>query len=148
LTVRDVARSVHSYPSYRYLLHQIALSMALKDVWGLLEACGPVGGALARLGRFVIAFLFKLRMFLRLPYQRRRMAQQREWEAQGVSQSLYVKTTGDSIGAISYYEAHSNATLLGNVERMAASSEQLASDQLTSRKEAQDCLDWLKSKPC
>jgi len=57
LTVRDLARSLHSYPSYGYLLHRIALSMALSDMWGLLEVCGPVGRFLAIIGRAMQSFL-------------------------------------------------------------------------------------------
>ena len=34
LTVADVARSAHSYPSHGYLLHHIALSMALSSIVG------------------------------------------------------------------------------------------------------------------
>jgi hypothetical protein len=53
MTVRQIARSLHSYPSYGYLLHRAALSLALQDIWGTLEACGPVGSSLARVGRLV-----------------------------------------------------------------------------------------------
>jgi pyruvate/2-oxoglutarate dehydrogenase complex dihydrolipoamide dehydrogenase (E3) component len=61
LTVRDVAKSLHSYPSYGYLLHRVALSMALNNIWGSLEACGPVGGLLARPGRFVSKLISNIR---------------------------------------------------------------------------------------
>ena len=64
LTARDIARSVHSYPSYGYLLHRAALSMALSDIWGLLETCGPLGTFLAGLGRKLHALCrFLLRPF-------------------------------------------------------------------------------------
>jgi pyruvate/2-oxoglutarate dehydrogenase complex dihydrolipoamide dehydrogenase (E3) component len=53
LTVRDIARSLHSYPSHGYLLHRVALALALGNIWGSLEACGPVGGLLAHPGRLV-----------------------------------------------------------------------------------------------
>lgn len=51
LTVRDVARTLHSYPSHGYLLHRCATAMATKDVAGLLSACGGVGRFLGRLLR-------------------------------------------------------------------------------------------------
>ena len=54
LTVRDVAKALHSYPSHGYLLYRAALALALKDVWGSLEAIGgPVGGGIATMGRGV-----------------------------------------------------------------------------------------------
>ncbi|KAG7341922.1 mercuric reductase [Nitzschia inconspicua] len=53
LTVRDVAKSLHSYPSHGYLMHRVALSLALNNIWGYLEACGPVGGLIARPGRMI-----------------------------------------------------------------------------------------------
>lgn len=59
LTVRDIARSLHSYPSHGYLMHRVALSLALGNVWGSLEACGPLGGFLARPGR-VVSKIFHL----------------------------------------------------------------------------------------
>ncbi|KAL7564153.1 hypothetical protein ACA910_021128 [Epithemia clementina (nom. ined.)] len=66
LTVRDVARSVHSYPSHGYLLHRAALSMALSDAWGLLEACGgPVARFLAGIGRFFETFVRTFARFFR-----------------------------------------------------------------------------------
>ena len=34
LTVRDMARAIHSYPSHGYLLHRIALALATSNVWG------------------------------------------------------------------------------------------------------------------
>lgn len=43
LAVRHVAKSLHSYPSYGYLMHRVALAMALSDKWGFVESCGPVG---------------------------------------------------------------------------------------------------------
>ena len=64
LTVRDVARSLHSYPSYGYLLHRVALSMALSDVWGVLQVCGPVAGFLARIGRGFQMFIRTCKQFL------------------------------------------------------------------------------------
>lgn len=53
LTVRDIAKSLHSYPSHGYLLHRAALSLALQSIWGSLEACGPLGEFLARPGRIM-----------------------------------------------------------------------------------------------
>lgn len=51
LTVRDIARSIHSYPSHGYLLYRISLALATSNVLGLLSACGPAGKLLGSLGR-------------------------------------------------------------------------------------------------
>ena len=53
LTVRDIAKSLHSYPSHGYLMYRAALALTMGSVWGSLEALGPVGGAIANIGRFV-----------------------------------------------------------------------------------------------
>jgi hypothetical protein len=55
LTVRDVAKSLHSYPSHGYLMYRAALSLTMGSVWGSLEALGPVGGFLSNVGRFLSA---------------------------------------------------------------------------------------------
>ena len=65
LTVRHVAKSLHSYPSYGYLVHRVALSMALNNIWGLLEACGPIGGLIAHPGRFVSKLVQVTNKYLR-----------------------------------------------------------------------------------
>ena len=64
LTVRDVARTLHSYPSHGYLLHRCATALATKDVAGLLSSCGGVGEFLGRL----------LRMFNKVKQYLRRSA--------------------------------------------------------------------------
>lgn len=53
LTVRDIAKCIHTYPSYGYLMHRVALSLAMSDIWGVLAACGPVGKAVGWMGRNV-----------------------------------------------------------------------------------------------
>ena len=64
LTVRDIAKSLHSYPSHGYLLYRAALSLTMRSVFGSLEALGPLGGILANVGRFVssMAFMIKKRI--------------------------------------------------------------------------------------
>jgi pyruvate/2-oxoglutarate dehydrogenase complex dihydrolipoamide dehydrogenase (E3) component len=75
LTVRDIAKSLHSYPSHGYLMHRVALSMALSNIWGTLEACGPLGGLLARPGRFVSKLIRSLTVNMDLDWvDRERLA--------------------------------------------------------------------------
>jgi Pyridine nucleotide-disulphide oxidoreductase, dimerisation domain len=40
LTVYDIARAPHGYPSHGYLLYRLALSMALSTTFGVLDAFG------------------------------------------------------------------------------------------------------------
>lgn len=51
LSVRDVARTLHSYPSHSYLMWRCATALATQDVAGLLSACGGAGRFLGRLLR-------------------------------------------------------------------------------------------------
>lgn len=82
LTAMHVARSLHSYPSYGYLLHRVALAIALGNTWGLAEASGFIGKCLAWFGRK----LSKLVVFVQ---NLQRSAALKAWEAEGVSKSLY-----------------------------------------------------------
>ena len=82
LAVTDVARALHNYPSHGYLMHRVALAMALGNIWGSLEACGPVGGLLAHPGRFVTKAA-------RL-WRRRRTREEKDWEALGAEKGILV----------------------------------------------------------
>jgi hypothetical protein len=84
LTVLNVAKSLHSYPSHGYLLHRVALALAFRSIWGQLEACGPVGGVLASFGRF----LSKASSSVRRLKGRRNHKQLREWEAEGAIKGI------------------------------------------------------------
>lgn len=157
LTVRDVAQSIHSYPSHGYLLHRIALSMALSNVRGLLSTCGPVGGAVGDVGSFVGSTSGLVRSVVRLPMQRRQMKRRREWEALGASKALYLQPDASADGAtttipgeeymhaISFLDVFSNATLRDAVE---ASARRDASNiTLLPEKQTASCLDWLQEEP-
>ena len=47
LTVRDMARTLHSYPSHGYLLYRISMALATQSISGLLAGCGVVGRILS-----------------------------------------------------------------------------------------------------
>ena len=61
LTVRDIAKSLHSYPSHGYLMYRAALALTMGSVWGSLEALGPVGGVIANIGRFTSSTVAKIK---------------------------------------------------------------------------------------
>lgn len=82
LTAMDIARSLHSYPSYGYILHRVALAIALGNIWGLLDATGTIGKCVAWLGRK----LSKLVVFVQ---NLRRSSALKAWEAEGVSKTWY-----------------------------------------------------------
>ena len=116
LTVSDVAFAAHSYPSYGYLMHRIALSMALGRIWGMLNVCGPVGRACSSTGRLMVSFALFLRRACRLPGRRHQARRQREWQTEGASRALIVKdldggVDGDALRWISYLELWQNRSL-------------------------------------
>jgi pyruvate/2-oxoglutarate dehydrogenase complex dihydrolipoamide dehydrogenase (E3) component len=91
LTVRQIAKALHSYPSHGYLLHRAALSLALSNIWGLLEACGPVGATLACPGRFASNFVrfLKRRLFV-LPSNKWYLRRFREWQSLGANRGILI----------------------------------------------------------
>jgi hypothetical protein len=159
LSVRDVAQSIHSYPSHGYLLHRIALSMALSNIRGLLSTCGPVGGAVGDLGGIVGSTTGLLRSVVRLPMQRRKMKERREWEALGASKALYLLPDASTGGttttvpgdgdefmhAISFLDVFSNATLREAVE--ASAGRNVSNIILFPGKLTASCLEWLEAEP-
>jgi len=139
LTVRDIARSIHSYPSHGYLLHRIALAMATSSVWGLLSACGPVGKLLGSTGRLSLQARLALnpQKLLAMKTARRH----RNWEAEGCTNTVIV---GNNDGVIhkldlergkvrllSYREACSDEVLMQNTTFL------VNNGTLSTRKESQ-----------
>ena len=64
MTVRDIARTLHSYPSHGYTLYRISMALATQSLSGLLSGCGPVGRCLS----VMIRLLQRLLMFIRIPW--------------------------------------------------------------------------------
>ena len=152
LTVADVAKSPHSYPSYGYMLYRVALSMALSNTWGILEACGPIGKGVSKTGRFVASAAVQCRSFFRLPRTKRNTRRLRQWQLDGASHVLLFNVTGKVVGslqsattigiadgrcihAISYLDVFQNSTLHDIV--LAAAT----------RPEAKEYMDWYQKKP-
>jgi hypothetical protein len=67
--------------------------MALSNIWGLLEACGPIGGLIARPGRLVSKLVQVTNKYLRpFPGNGKRKNHRRllEWKSHGMKKSLLV----------------------------------------------------------
>lgn len=95
LTVRDIALSIHSYPSHGYLLHRIALVLATSDVWGLLSACGPAGQLLGSLGRQLSRVSLALKPSK--IWKKTSSDLEKIWEAEGSERSIIL---GSSDGVV------------------------------------------------
>jgi hypothetical protein len=108
LTVRDIAKSMHSYPSHGYLLHRIALAMAMGGTLGALDVLGPGGRFIASVGRLVWRSSDAVASIS--PFRRRRMRSLRKWEYEGSSQSM----TTDNGVITSFLDIHLNSTRSNN----------------------------------
>jgi Pyridine nucleotide-disulphide oxidoreductase, dimerisation domain len=97
LTVQDVAKSIHSYPSHGYMLYRVALSMALSSVQGFLATMGPIGQAGGKLYGGVSRILSLLHPSRVLPWKRAKQRKQRKWEAVGQQRTLIVPATDQPI---------------------------------------------------
>ena len=82
LTVRDLARSIHSYPSHGYVLYRLALSMALSSTRGFLDTLGPLCQILGKVSG-AVGLARKLHPKYVLPWMRLKRCKQRKWEASG-----------------------------------------------------------------
>lgn len=149
LTVSDVAFSPHSYPSYGYLMYRIALSMALGRVWGVLEACGPLGRFCAKAGRVSVSWASKTRGSIRLPASWERSRKLREWQAQGASSTFMLRDASrphcdDNIRTVSYLNVLQNVSLQGEVENCISNTN---STSLFSSVDAHQFLQWRSAEP-
>lgn len=129
LTVRDIARSIHAYPSYGYLMHRAALSLAMSDIWGVLDAFGPVLKVLGKVGRTVQG---KLRG--------KKSAELREWQAEGEENELRWER---KVISVSYLEGSKDRGFCEVVRR------HTNDDNIdTGEKEMlNEFIKWLDSKP-
>jgi len=82
LTCRDIAKSIHVYPSYGYLMHRAALSLAMGDVWGLLAACGPIGRVAGSIGRNIQG------SFQKILLKKKKNVNVRRWESIGAAKEI------------------------------------------------------------
>jgi len=138
LTVSDLARSIHNYPSHGYLLFRVALALALDDVWGLSEACGPVGRVLSVVGRSIERGFNGAKSMVRLPRRRRSTKALRQWQAEGSSKALYLNEEGNIMQTKSFLAVQGNETLAALVENEAV---------LEYPGQAKEFLEWRKNAP-
>ena len=116
LTVRDMARTLHSYPSHGYLLYRISMALATQSISGLLAGCGAVG----RLLSFQFRILARIVSFLKcqwLPWRRRKRQKLSRWQAHGSTKTLVLQSATGETTLCSYLDAYNNATLKERIMR-------------------------------
>lgn len=107
LTVRDLARSIHAYPSHGYLLYRLSLALATDNIWGLLATFGPVGAGIGMLGRHSSSLALAFRPDNLLPSKRHYCRKLREWEAFGEGKSILIDSDQK---LCSYLDIFNNST--------------------------------------
>jgi pyruvate/2-oxoglutarate dehydrogenase complex dihydrolipoamide dehydrogenase (E3) component len=131
LTVRDIARSIHAYPSYGYLMHRVALSLALGDTWGVLDAMGPVARFIGKMGR-------KLKG--KFQSRRKLSMRHRDWEAMGEEKELQWER---KMISVPYLEASQDKDFC-KIVRLHVDD---ATIGVKEKQVLNDFLLWLDSKP-
>lgn len=114
LNVRDMARTLHSYPSHGYLLYRVSMALATQSISGLLAGCGVVGRILSaqirRTQRILSLFNFHW-----LPWRRRAITKLAKWQAFGSSNALVFQSNEGSLSLLSYLDVYSNQTLSSRI---------------------------------
>lgn len=129
LTIRDIAKSIHAYPSYGYLMHRAALSLAMSDLWGVLDAFGPVLKIVGKVGRTIQGNL-----------RGKKPLQLRKWQAKGEDNELQWER---KVISVSYLDASKDRDFCEVVRRH-------TSDDNIGTKEKEMLnrfIKWLDSKP-
>jgi pyruvate/2-oxoglutarate dehydrogenase complex dihydrolipoamide dehydrogenase (E3) component len=145
LTVQDLAKSIHSYPSHGYMLYRVALSMALSSVQGFLAILGPIGQAGGKLYGGVSRILSLLHPSRALPWKSAKRQKQHKWEAVGQQWTLIVPAADQPMVA-------ADMTVARDLQCLPISFlEYFQSEHYKniSRKDAVPAAfaDWLRSKP-
>lgn len=156
LTVRELAKSLHSYPSHGYLSHRVALSITLSNTWGVLEACGPIGGLLAQPGRLITKSVgWAGNHVFRLPSRRHDQRRRSEWQAEGASQGVLLKNEcRKTVCGTSQQESGDERTFYDRISRIDSFLEvhqnrkgQLSSSSLPGNEEAAAFAEWTSRCP-
>ena len=107
LTVRDIARTLHSYPSHGYQLYRISMAMATRKISGLLAGCGLFGRFLGLQIRALtkIAAIFKLGW---LPWKRRAVKKLSRWHATGARSVIVSRNEYGKLSALSFLDVYNN----------------------------------------
>ena len=120
LTVRDMARTLHSYPSHGYLLYRIAMALATQDIAGLLSSCDTkVGHILSS----QLRLLGRIKMKASRLWKNRKgiLKARQKWEADGLSNTLITLPMPDTcegeqkleteLSLLSFIDAYKNETI-------------------------------------
>jgi hypothetical protein len=110
LTVRDIARTLHSYPSHGYLLYRITTALATQNISGLLSSCGLFGRLLGLQLRCVARDM-RIFKFSWLPWKKYAMKKMSTWQATGSSNSLVMQSTDGQFSVRSFLDAYGNDAL-------------------------------------
>ena len=110
LTVRDIARTLHSYPSHGYLLYRIATALATQNISGLLASCGLFGRLLGSQLR-CLARVMRIFKFSWLPWKKHAIKKMSTWQATGSSNSLVMQSTDGQFSVLSFLDAYGNEAL-------------------------------------
>ncbi len=132
LSAMDVARSLHSYPSYGYMFHRVALSIALSSIWGSLEASGTLGRCVAWIGEKVCKVKWAFQNL-------RRSSVHKTWEAEGALMRIH-QARDSKLEVRSFWDTYNQKPLdcLGN--------ERLVQDGYQS-KDVEAFQSWLSRRP-
>lgn len=139
LTVRDMARTLHSYPSHGYLLYRISTALATGTISGLLASCGPFGRFLGVQLR-LLARVAKVFKFDWLSWKGQSARNLRSWQAAGSSNALVLDADeegGPSV--VSFLDAYNNETLRDEI----ILSED---DECGVRHGERSFIEWVESK--
>ena len=139
LTVRDMARTLHSYPSHGYLLYRISMALATQTISGLLAGCGSVGRLLSAQIRILARILSSLKCRW-LPWRRRAGKKLSEWQACGSTKSLVLQSRAGEITLLSYLDVYSNDTLR---ERIVSGDNTAFGNEITHGRD--DFINWVDS---
>ena len=132
LTVRDMARTLHAYPSHGYLLYRTSMALATQTTSGLLAGCGTVGrmlGAQIRMLARIVSFL-KCQW---LPWRKQNSQKLSEWQAHGSAKILVMESNAGDTTLLSYFDAFNNAALKDRI---------ISGDEIPRGRE--DFVEWVK----
>lgn len=132
LTVRDIAKTLHAYPSNGYLMYRISLALALSDIWGVFATCGSIPKILGYIGRPVQGTIFMLK--------HRKSSKMKKWEAIGIFSELSLKNGSIQI---SFIDAYKDRKICEEARHLLHDN----TAELWERNVIRTFLRWLDTKP-
>ncbi|CAJ1935075.1 unnamed protein product [Cylindrotheca closterium] len=150
MTCRDMAKSIHYYPSYGYLMHRVALALAFSNVWGMLAAFGPLGRVTGGIGRIIQASIDKV------DFRKRTKKAIRDWQAKGASQEFYFPEEDKDASNASILSTINGISFLEVAEKddLCQAARELVKEQAltldvsnSTTSMAASFVEWMNSKP-